>query len=30
MLGMSAWKSGRHETAQVAFTRAIELDSTLV
>lgn len=30
MLGMSAWKSGRLETAEVAFKRAIELDSTLV
>jgi Flp pilus assembly protein TadD len=30
MLGMSAWKSGRLETAEVAFKQAIELDSTLV
>jgi Flp pilus assembly protein TadD len=30
MLGMSAWKTGRHDAAEVAFTRAIELDSTLV
>ncbi|HEU4928550.1 MAG TPA: tetratricopeptide repeat protein, partial [Candidatus Krumholzibacteria bacterium] len=30
MLGMSAWKSGRLDDAQVAFNRAIELDSTLV
>lgn len=30
MLGMSAWKSGRHETAEQAFKRAVELDSTLV
>ncbi len=30
MLGMSAWKTGRLEAAEVAFKRAIELDSTLV
>jgi predicted Zn-dependent protease len=30
MLGMSAWKSGRLDEAQTAFTHAIELDSTLV
>ncbi len=30
MLGMSAWKSGRLEDAQVAFNHALEVDSTLV
>ena len=30
MLGMSAWKSGRLDDAQVAFTHALEVDSTLV
>jgi tetratricopeptide (TPR) repeat protein len=30
MLGMSAWKSGRLETAEASFKRAVELDSTLV
>jgi Flp pilus assembly protein TadD len=30
MLGMSAWKSGRYETAETAFRRAVELDTTLV
>ena len=30
MLGMSAWKSGRYDTAEVAFKEAVALDSTLV
>jgi len=30
MLGMSAWKSGRLDDAQVAFNHALEVDSTLV
>ncbi len=30
MLGLSAWKSGRHATAEVAFKQAVALDSTLV
>jgi Flp pilus assembly protein TadD len=30
MLGMSAWKSGRADTAEHAFQQAVALDSTLV
>ncbi len=30
MLGMSAWKSGRTDTAEHAFQQAVALDSTLV
>ncbi len=30
MLGMSAWKSGRLDTAEHAFSQAVALDSTLV